>query len=248
MHNKQRKVCVSNKYKKKADTYDKQFLSENMMGPNSIRVLEEMLEKVELKKGMRVLDLACGRGLTSIFLAKEYGVEVYATDLWTSATENYERFNKMGVGDSIIPLQFDASTMPFANNYFDAVISVDSYHYFGNNDEYFAKYISPLLKKDGIVAIAFPSIRQDFTFETIPTEMKPFWEEEAFNMWRSKNWWTKIFEKHLNDFKVSELACFNDAWNDWLQLDNEYAVEDRKMMKADDGKYMNIVAFTGRVK
>ncbi len=228
--------------------YNKDFLNENMMGPNSMLVLEEMTQDLGLKKGMRVLDLACGRGLTSIFLAKEYEVEVFATDLWTSATENYERFRQMGVEDKIIPLCFDATTMPFAHNYFDAVISVDSYHYFGNNDEYFGDYIAPLLKKDGIVGIAFPSIKQDFEFQAIPDEMKPFWEEEAFNMWRSTNWWTNIFKKHLRDFRVKELDCFEQAWKDWLGLDNEYAIADRKMMSADGGRYMNIVAFTGRIK
>jgi cyclopropane fatty-acyl-phospholipid synthase-like methyltransferase len=40
---------------------------------------------------MRVLDLGCERGLTSIFMAKEYDVIVFATGFWISATENYER-------------------------------------------------------------------------------------------------------------------------------------------------------------
>ncbi len=232
---------------KKSYKYDKEFLNENMMGPNSMLVLEEMVENLGLKKGMRVLDLACGRGLTSIFLAKEYEVEVYATDLWTSATENHERFKAMGVEDKVIPLCFDASTMPFANGYFDAVISVDSYHYFGNNEEYFGKYIAPLLKKDGLVAIAFPSIKQDFEFETIPDEMKPYWDKEAFDMWRSTNWWTNIFKKHLKEFKVKEVECFEEAWKDWLALDNEHSIGDRKMMQADGGRYMNILAFTGKI-
>jgi cyclopropane fatty-acyl-phospholipid synthase-like methyltransferase len=40
---------------------------------------------------MHVLDLGCERGLTSIFQAKEYDAIVFATDLWISAAENYER-------------------------------------------------------------------------------------------------------------------------------------------------------------
>ncbi len=232
----------------KTDQYDKNFINENMMGPNSMRVLEEMLEGIKLQKGMRVLDLACGRGLTSIFLAKEYDVDVYAVDLWTPATENFLRFKQMGLEDKIIPLCFDATTLPFAKGFFDAVISVDSYHYFGNSPHYFPQTIAPILKKDGIAAIAFPSIRQDFTFETIPPEMKPFWDEEAFSMWRSTKWWTHIFKEHLTDFQVRELSCYDQAWADWLSLDNPYAIADRKMLAADAGNYMNILAFTGKVK
>ncbi len=58
------------------------FVKENMMGPNALMMIEELAESLKLEKGMRVLDLGCGKGLTSIFLAKEYGVTVFATDLW----------------------------------------------------------------------------------------------------------------------------------------------------------------------
>ncbi|MGB9939171.1 SAM-dependent methyltransferase [Methanosarcina sp.] len=63
---------------------------------------------MKLEKGMRVLDPGCGKGLTSIFLAKEYDVTVSATDLWISATENYERIKSMGLEDRIIPIHTDA--------------------------------------------------------------------------------------------------------------------------------------------
>ena len=123
----------------KTEKYDKDFLKENMMGPNSMMILEELLNEVPLKSGMRVLDLGCGNGLTSVFLAKEYGVQVFALDLWISATDNYRRFLKNGVDDLIIPIHADAQDMPFAEEFFDAVVSVDAYHYVGNNDTFSRK-------------------------------------------------------------------------------------------------------------
>ena len=105
--------------------YDKDFLKKNMMGPNSMMILEELLEKVPLKPEMKVLDLGCGNGLTSIFLAKEYGVQVFALDLWISATDNFKRFQEAGVENMVIPIHADAHDMPFAEGFFDAVISVD---------------------------------------------------------------------------------------------------------------------------
>ena len=110
----------------KTEKYDKDFLKENMMGPNSMMILEELLNEVPLKAGMRVLDLGCGNGLTSVFLAKEYGVQVFALDLWISATDNYRRFLKNGVDDLIIPIHADAQDIPFAEEFFDAVVSVDA--------------------------------------------------------------------------------------------------------------------------
>ena len=181
----------------KTEKYDKNFLKENMMGPNSMMILEELLNEVPLKSGMRVLDLGCGNGLTSVFLAKEYGVQVFALDLWISATDNYRRFLKNGVDDLIIPIHADAQDMPFAEEFFDAVVSVDAYHYVGNNDTFFPEKVRPLLKKDGIAAIAVPGMKYE-VHENIPEEMKPYWEEEALAMWHSIEWWRPKFEKELD--------------------------------------------------
>lgn len=87
----------------KSGHIQKDFISENMMGPNSLVILEELLENADLKPGMRVLDLGCGKGLTSVFLAKEYGVRVFAADLWISATENLQRFDSCGVSELVTP-------------------------------------------------------------------------------------------------------------------------------------------------
>jgi cyclopropane fatty-acyl-phospholipid synthase-like methyltransferase len=57
---------------KKTAKYDKQFVSDNLMGPNALKMVEELTSKLDLHPGMRVLDLGCGKGLTSIFLAKEF--------------------------------------------------------------------------------------------------------------------------------------------------------------------------------
>ncbi len=57
----------------KTEKYDKDFLKENMMGPNSMMILEELLNEVPLKAGMRRRDRGGGIGLTSVFLEKEYG-------------------------------------------------------------------------------------------------------------------------------------------------------------------------------
>ena len=224
--------------------YDKDFLKKNMMGPNSMMILEELLEKVPLKPEMKVLDLGCGNGLTSIFLAKEYGVQVFALDLWISATDNFKRFQEAGVENMVIPIHADAHDMPFAEGFFDAVISVDAYHYVGNNNTFFPEKVRPLLKKNGIAAIAFPGMKYEVK-ENVPDEMKPYWEAEALEMWHSIEWWRTKFENELNHLNMWEMRCFEQAWNDWLNTDNPYAVEDMKMIYTDNGRYMNLIGITG---
>lgn len=227
--------------------YNKDFVDQNMMGPNSLRILEELMKGIDIKPNMRILDLGCGKGLTSIFLAKEYGVQVFAVDLWISATDNYKRFAEMGVEDLVIPIHADANELPFADEYFDGIVSVDAYHYVGNNDRFFAEKIRPLLKKDAIVAIAFPGMRYEVT-ENFPEEMRTYWAEDALEMWHSIPWWQPKFAGELNEFRIWEMECFDKAWEDWFLTDNPYAAEDKAMLKADSGRYMNLIGLTGRKK
>lgn len=99
----------------RVDKYKELFTDQFLMGPNSVRLLDEMLEKSQIPEGQRILDLGCGKGLTSLFLAKETKAQVYATDLWINATENNERFKEWGIDDCVIPIHADANDLPYAN-------------------------------------------------------------------------------------------------------------------------------------
>ncbi|WP_312370628.1 SAM-dependent methyltransferase [Lachnoclostridium sp.] len=230
----------------KSQKYDTDFVRANMMGPNSMIILENLLENVPLTSNMRVLDLGCGNGLTSIFLAKEYGVQVFAVDLWISAGENYKRFKEMGLENQIIPIHADAMQLPFAEDYFDAVISVDAYHYFGSNETYFDKYLSKLLKKDALIAIGIPGMKYEI-HDCIPEEMEQYWDKEALRTWNSCDWWEKLLLKS-DSFKIKriqEMACFDEAWQDWLKADNKFALGDKAMIEMDNGRYMNLISIIG---
>ena len=76
------------------EDYRRYMTSEMLLGPNSLRILEELLMKYPLilSSDSTVLDLGCGMGLTSFALAKETGVKVYANDLWILAEDNKRRF------------------------------------------------------------------------------------------------------------------------------------------------------------
>lgn len=85
------------------DTYDKNFLLETMMGPNAMRITEELASSLPIAPGMRILDLGCGMGISSILLAEKYDVTVFAADLWISPTDNAKRFAERGLDAKIFP-------------------------------------------------------------------------------------------------------------------------------------------------
>lgn len=196
---------------------------------------------------MKILDLGCGKGLTSIFLAKELGVQVYATDLWITAAENFERFKKLGLEDRIIPIHANALDLPYAENYFDAVISVDSYHYFGNTPEFMDTKLAPYIKPNGIIALAFPGFKKDY-HNNLPSELLISWGAEDLDTFHSCKWWHELLSQSqtINIESISELKCMEEAWQDWLECDEEHAINDRASMNAGAGKYMNLIAIKAK--
>ncbi|WP_176891966.1 methyltransferase domain-containing protein [Fusobacterium varium] len=228
--------------------YGKKFLMDNMMGPNSFRICEEITNGIKIETGSRILDLGCGKGLTSIFLAEKYDSSVFAADLWIDPTENYERFKKVDLGEEIIPLRAEAHQLPFAHEFFDVIVTIDSYHYFGNTGEFFGKHILPLLKGNGLFIMAIPGLKEEFENGEIPEELRPFWQENM-NFY-TKYWWYELFSKNEGIIieKCESLKCHDEAWKEWLECDNEYAVHDIDMMKAENGKYFDTIGIIIRKK
>ena len=157
--------------------FDRDFLLATMMGPNCVRFAEELTANIPLSPNMRVLDLGCGMGLSSIYLARTFGVRVFAVDLWINPSDNFARFRDFGLEDAIIPLRAEGHALPFAEGYFDAVICIDAYHSFGCAPEYLDAHIVPLVKPGGFIAAAIPGLRQEFTGD-IPDELRPYWQED----------------------------------------------------------------------
>src|SRR6516225_9057248 len=91
-------------------------------GANPLWLTEWLTAAMELRPGMRVLDLGCGRAASSIFLHREYGVQVWATDLWFGVSENIQRIRDAGVEKGVFPIHADARSLPFAPDFFDAII------------------------------------------------------------------------------------------------------------------------------
>lgn len=161
----------------RAAQYDPLWVLENQMGPHPLWLTEWLCQDMNLNREMRILDLGCGRGLSSIFLAKEYGAQIWATDLWISASDNYKRIKEEGLADSIFPIHSDARTLPYADSFFDAIICVDAYIYFGTDDLYL-DYLCKFLKPGGQIGIVVPGFMQEVN-DSLPKHLEPFWAQEC---------------------------------------------------------------------
>src|SRR5271165_7529377 len=145
-------------------------------GANTLYLTEWLSTKMDLKPGMRVLDLGCGRASSSIFLRREFGVQVWATDLWFSASENSQRIRDAGVEDGVFPLHADARSLPFAGDFFDAIMCIDSYIYYGTDDLYLG-YLAGFVKPGGPVGVAGAGLVREIE-GPVPDHLRAFWTQD----------------------------------------------------------------------
>lgn len=217
---------------KRSAKYDTDWINDNKMGPNPVWLMEELSGHMKLEKGMKVLDLGCGKAITSIFLAKEFGVQVWATDLWIKPEDNWKRIEEAGVEDLVYPVKAEAHALPYAYGFFDAIVSVDAYHYFGTCDLYLIKYLRKLLKPGCEIGIVVPGLTREFG-RGLPEELKGYFEEDMFTF-HSADWWKNHWERHsFADVKLaSEIEGGKSIW---------HAVCDQELLDADVNNYLTLV-------
>src|SRR5207248_9717676 len=146
---------------------------------------------IDMRPRMRVLDLGCGRASSSISLRREFGVQVWAADLWFSAAENIQRIRDAGVDDGVFPLHADARSLPFAPEFFDAIVCIDAYPYFGTDDLYL-NYLAHFVKPGGIIGIAGAGLVQEV--EGCVREHLQEWWTQDFGAFNSADWLRRPWE------------------------------------------------------
>lgn len=232
----------------KSEKYNTPELQKKIMGPNPVKLEEELLMGHKIPKNAVVCDLGSGQGLTSVFLAKEYGFTVYAADLWSDPKENRIFFDSMGVDrNQLIPVKADAMDLPFEKAFFDAVISTDSYNYFGRDERYLDEKLLPFVKPGGYLYIAIPGMKKD-CHDNLPKELLLSWTPEQLDYMHDVSYWAHTVGrcKGAEVIEVKEMESNEEVWADWLAQDNEYAVGDRKSMEAGGGKYLNFISIVLR--
>lgn len=230
--------------------YDPDWVLDNMMGPHALWLTEFLAESMELSPGMRVLDLGCGRALSSIFLAKEFGVQVWATDLWIDASENYRRICAAGVEDRVFPIGAEAHALPFAAGFFDAMVSIDAYHYFGTDDLYLESHLAGLVKGGGQLGIVVPGLVDELAPTGPPEHLQRYWEP-AFFSFHSPAWWKRHWERSgVVTVELADLAP--DGWRLWMQSDLMWSerlnkpADEADMLAVDAGKTLGLVRMVAR--
>jgi cyclopropane fatty-acyl-phospholipid synthase-like methyltransferase len=236
---------VSERFPRSSQYHPEWVLTNASGGANSLWITEWLATALDLRPGARVLDLGCGRAASSIFLRREFGVEVWATDLWVSASENIRRIRDAGVLDGVFPIHADARSLPFAADFFDAIVCIDSFPYFGTDDLYL-NYLAQFVKPGGPVGIAGAGLLQEVD-GAVPDHLREWWTQDLWGL-HSSAWWRRHWERTriMNVELADTMPDGWQAWLDWIKAIAPDNATEIQTLETDGGRYLGYVRLVGR--
>jgi len=221
------------------DKYSRDECYRDFFGGGGLYLAVEMLRTLRLKLDDLVLDLGCGKGATSIFLAKHYGVQVVALDLWTSAEHLNETFKAQEYAERIAAIQMDATQpLPFPENHFDAIFCMNSFNFYGGTVD-FLKHLLKHLKPGGQLCIGSEVLSSEFTEEQIanpppvyafrlppPNEHVDVFEDD-FKKQHTPGWWHNLFQASglLRVEQCRELENSSVIYEELVRYEHEHHID-----------------------
>ena len=138
---------------------DTESYIQSLLVSNPLResILPEMVRALRLPKGSRGLDAGCGIGLQCLLLGEEVGPTGHVTGLDISVEHlDYGRdiVKKAGLSEYISFQEGDVTNLPFDNNTFDWVWSIDCAGFVPPEPLSSLRELVRVAKHGGIVAIA----------------------------------------------------------------------------------------------
>jgi cyclopropane fatty-acyl-phospholipid synthase-like methyltransferase len=216
-------------------------------GANPLWLTEWLVKGLDLQPDMRVLDLGCGRAMSSVFLHKEFQVQVWAVDLLISASENFQRIRDAGLENNVFPLHADARSLPFAAEFFDVIISIDSFFYYGTDDLYLNS-LARILKPGGQLGIAGAGLMQEIDGE-VPGHLGEWWTPDLWCL-HTAAWWRRHWQRTgIVDIEVAD--TLGDGWRLWQKWHEAIAPDNKveiEALQADKGSYLGYVRAIARKK
>ena len=179
--------------------------------------LDLIARKLDLKPGMKVVDIGCGWGGTAKFLAENYGVRVVGI---TVSKEQAAYANELCKG---LPVEIRLEDYRKLDEKFDRVISVGMFEHVGyKNYRTFMKVVRRCLKEDGLfllhtIGSNISMVRTDPWIEKyiFPNSMLPSAKqicEASEGIFVMEDWHN--FSTHYDKTLMAWYKNFENAWDE----------------------------------
>jgi ubiquinone/menaquinone biosynthesis C-methylase UbiE len=110
----------------KCDIFDfmAKFVGLTVIHPGGYGATAQLLDQLRITKESNIIDIACGKGTSALYIAEKYGCKVRAIDISPELIDEAKHLaRKRGLSGKVDFLVGDAMNLPFENDSFDGAVS-----------------------------------------------------------------------------------------------------------------------------
>ena len=197
------------------DFMDK-YVGRKDLHPGGIKATINLLNELPFSKSQRVLDVACGKGRTAVYIAKKYGCHVTGIDISKESIKDAILYAKKRNVENLTDFQCEnVMSLPYENNYFDNIYS-QAVLVLVDDIQIALREVYRILKKNGYCAwseLAWINEPTDEFLESIRTELYA----ECIARVKSYNGWENEFRKTgLKDLRIKQYSMESQNMFDML--------------------------------
>lgn len=134
--------------------------SDKPFGEYPLQLAGYLVDRFDLKKGMKILDNGCGRG-EFMHAFSQHGLEAYGADVSDFCKES-------------VIVDLNNEKLPFEDNYFDVVFSKSVIEHIDNTEHYMQE-MQRVLKPGGLLILLVPDWETQYKiFYYDPTHVHPY--------------------------------------------------------------------------
>ena len=206
------------------------------LGQAEIKMMESYLERAKIEDGQTILDLGCGWGSLSLFLAERFpNSAIYSVSNSNDQIEHIRNIAKEKNLGNLYPEVQDVNSLTL-NQQFDRVVSIEMFEHMRNYEALLQK-VKQHLKPDGLL----------FIHIFCHKETAYLYEESGERDWMTRNFFRggimpshDIFS-HFSEFEVRKIWKVNGTQytrtlDEWLKIHDESKA---KIMSIFQNHYQN---------
>lgn len=218
------------------------FLSINNPRPYGAGLYEmalPLINALNLKPGMRVLEVGAGSGQVAAILAKNWNVSVVTLEPWEDLKPIQDYAIEQEVKNQVLALNVNAKHMPFPDESFDAVFGIGSFFMIDEREQALKEMIR-VTRNKGFIGIAEPMSR----FTSMPSTLDEYDISSHYKMWlRTLTWNSNLFKSY--DLTVTEALYFPEALR-WMKDNFKYYDGEKDFILEDDGHWLSLGLLVGQ--
>ena len=149
-------------------------IADKVMETPRIKVLNDIIKKIDKKKVVRFLDVGCGNGhLTERIFMKYFNADFYGIEMGNGA----EIAKEKGINAFKVNLN-EIDKLMFEDNYFDVIFAGEIIEHLVDPDN-FLEEIYRILRKDGFLILSTPNLAAWYNRIILLLGYQPFWTDAS---------------------------------------------------------------------